>query len=259
MIVNKQKNNNKQNKGYRENNKKNKNQINEEKIKYELHEEEVENEINEEGIDNEINEEEEDYEINKEETDNEINEEGEHLLEGIRVREKNKKNRGDKTPSGERGREMYLYAVEPQLNSHGENTNLLDGMGVMPSGDTPHLQSPNPNNQNIQTHSNHKEENKDEMSEEEIINEINKLYKMRYNIQNMNKSNQVEILRILHKYNITINENKYGIHINMTELKSDVINALQMYIDYINKQEIELNNLEKEQENYIKTFFTPIS
>ena len=41
---------------------------------------------------------------------------------------------------------------------------------------------------------------------------------IRETIENMSKFNQVEILRILTKYKeVIINENKYGIHINLSE------------------------------------------
>ena len=42
---------------------------------------------------------------------------------------------------------------------------------------------------------------------------------IREQIENMSKFNQIEVLRILKNHkNIIINENKYGIHINLTEL-----------------------------------------
>ena len=79
---------------------------------------------------------------------------------------------------------------------------------------------------------------------------------IREQIENMSKFNQIEVLRILTNYkDVIINENKYGIHINLSELSSKIINDLLMYIKYVNNQELYLNNAEKEKEKYKNTFF----
>jgi hypothetical protein len=83
-----------------------------------------------------------------------------------------------------------------------------------------------------------------------------KLNYIREQIENMSKFNQVEILRILTKHqSVTINENRYGIHINLGELDSAILDELNMYIKYVNTQETYLNNIEKEKEKYKNTFF----
>ena len=83
-----------------------------------------------------------------------------------------------------------------------------------------------------------------------------KLNNIREQIENMSKFNQIEVLRILTNYkDVIINENKYGIHINLSELSSKIINDLLMYIKYVNNQELYLNNAEKEKEKYKNTFF----
>jgi hypothetical protein len=72
----------------------------------------------------------------------------------------------------------------------------------------------------------------------------------------MSKFNQIEVLRILTKNkDVIINENKYGIHINLSELSLDIINELLVYIKYVNTQELYLNNVEKEKENYKNKYF----
>jgi hypothetical protein len=86
--------------------------------------------------------------------------------------------------------------------------------------------------------------------------DYNKLNNIREQIENMSKFNQIEVLRILTNYkDVIINENKYGIHINLSELSSKIINDLLMYIKYVNNQELYLNNAEKEKEKYKNTFF----
>jgi hypothetical protein len=86
--------------------------------------------------------------------------------------------------------------------------------------------------------------------------DYNMINTMREQIENMSKFNQIEILRILTKNkDVIINENKYGIHINLTELSSLMLDELMVYIKYVNTQEIYLNNAEKEKEKYKNTFF----
>jgi hypothetical protein len=94
------------------------------------------------------------------------------------------------------------------------------------------------------------------------INEINhfsvsELNYIRETIENMNKFNQIEVLRILSKHStVTLNENKYGVHINLSEVKPEIIEKLKKYISYVNTQEITLNQVEKQKENFKNTYFT---
>ena len=91
------------------------------------------------------------------------------------------------------------------------------------------------------------------MATEEQIYDHNYI---REQIEQMPKFNQVEILRILTKYDeVIINENKYGIHINLREINNTILDEIKCYIDYMNAQEIDLNTIEKEKEKYKNTFF----
>ena len=82
------------------------------------------------------------------------------------------------------------------------------------------------------------------------LNEIREI------IEAMSKFNQVEILKIFCKdKSIIINENKYGIHINLTEIKLEIVNELKAYINYVNTQEIQLHKIEKQKESFINTYF----
>jgi len=86
---------------------------------------------------------------------------------------------------------------------------------------------------------------------------VSELNYIRESIENMNKFNQVEVLRILKKYNdVIINENKYGIHINLSEVSKNVLDELSIYINYVKTQEITLNNIERQKEDYKNTFFS---
>jgi len=73
----------------------------------------------------------------------------------------------------------------------------------------------------------------------------------------MNKFNQIEVLRILNKHSdVILNENKYGVHINLSELKKEIIDELGVYIKYVSTQEINLNVIEKQKEDYRNTYFS---
>ncbi len=84
-----------------------------------------------------------------------------------------------------------------------------------------------------------------------ILNDVNMNQYLKY------KFNQVEVLKIFNKYKeVFLNENKYGIHINLSELKKEILDELNIYIKYVNTQEITLNNIEKQKEDYKNTYFS---
>jgi hypothetical protein len=96
------------------------------------------------------------------------------------------------------------------------------------------------------------------MSTNDVNNfSVSELNYIRDSIENMNKFNQIEVLRILNNHkDVTINENKYGIHINLSELKKDILDEISSYIKYVNTQEVTLHQVEKEKEDYKNTYFT---
>ena len=86
---------------------------------------------------------------------------------------------------------------------------------------------------------------------------VSELNYLRESIENMNKFNQVEVLRLFYKYkDVILNENKYGIHINLSELKNEVLDELTLYVKYVNNQEKTLNVVEQKKEDYKNTYFT---
>jgi hypothetical protein len=96
----------------------------------------------------------------------------------------------------------------------------------------------------------------------ELTNDINnytenELNGLRESIENMNKFNQVEVLRLLSKYkDIVLNENKYGTRINLTILNQNVLDELSLYIKYVTTQENNFNVIEQQKEEYKNTYFT---
>ena len=94
--------------------------------------------------------------------------------------------------------------------------------------------------------------------EEEQDRKINveELNSIREKIESMPKFNQIEFLRILIKYNkININENKYGVLVNMTDFEDEVVEKLKSYISYVNTQESNLNEVEVQKENFKNIYF----
>jgi hypothetical protein len=94
--------------------------------------------------------------------------------------------------------------------------------------------------------------------EEEQDRKINieELNSVREKIESMPKFNQIEVLRILSKYDkITLNENKYGVLVNMTDFEDEVIDKLKNYISYVNTQESNLNEIEVQKENFKNIYF----
>ena len=86
--------------------------------------------------------------------------------------------------------------------------------------------------------------------------DFNKTNAIRETIESMSKFNQIEILRIITKHkDVIINENKYGIHINLSDIKNEILDELLVYTNYVSTQEIELNNIEKQKESYKNTYF----
>jgi CTP-dependent riboflavin kinase len=76
-------------------------------------------------------------------------------------------------------------------------------------------------------------------------------------IEKMSKYHQTEILRILKQYNdVTINENKNGSFINLTEVPEQLVEHLLKYSEYVEEQQRELKEIETEKERIENKFFS---
>ncbi len=94
---------------------------------------------------------------------------------------------------------------------------------------------------------------------EEEIFDIQELDNLKKTIENMSKFNQIEVLRILYgNKDVVLNENKYGTHINLSELDNKIVRELKKFVEYVNDQETTLNNVEKQKEEYKKLFVKDI-
>lgn len=98
--------------------------------------------------------------------------------------------------------------------------------------------------------------NNEIIDQNEVFINVNELIYIRDKIENMSKYNQINILGILKNYpEITLNENSYGIHINLSDVKRNVITALLDYIKYVYEQENELLSIEQQKEDYKNVYF----
>lgn len=89
-----------------------------------------------------------------------------------------------------------------------------------------------------------------------LQDKINKLKILKDKIETLNIFHQIEILRILHNNNISVNENKNGVFINLSYVSDNVIDTINNYLLYVSKQENQLNEVEEEKKKITSTFFT---
>tara|TARA_B110000285_G_scaffold211715_1_gene254653 strand:+ start:48 stop:365 length:318 start_codon:yes stop_codon:yes gene_type:complete len=69
-------------------------------------------------------------------------------------------------------------------------------------------------------------------------------------IEAMNKDNQIEILKILYDDgSIILNENKNGVRVNLSNLSTDIMTALETHIEYVKKRDSQLSFDETERDN----------
>ena len=88
------------------------------------------------------------------------------------------------------------------------------------------------------------------------MTKINKIKSVKTKIELMSKNHQVEVLRLLKNIKeVSVNENKNGSFINLTELSDDTIEILENYIQYVEKQENQLKDAENEKERIQNVFF----
>lgn len=68
------------------------------------------------------------------------------------------------------------------------------------------------------------------------------------NIEKMSKIDQIQILKIITENNYEITENQNGCFINMNDMNDKIIEEITKYIDYVNKKDTEINDIETQKE-----------
>ena len=81
------------------------------------------------------------------------------------------------------------------------------------------------------------------------------LIDLKTKIENLNKTRQIEILKIFKKNNISYSENNNGTFVNLTFLSEECLNEIKNYLSYINDQEETLEELESVKAEFIKEHF----
>lgn len=80
---------------------------------------------------------------------------------------------------------------------------------------------------------------------------------MKDKIERMPKNNQVEVLKILKKYQgIKLNENKSGVFVNLSFLSKEILDEIDKYVCYVKDQETVINSIETQKQEFKNTFFT---
>ena len=75
-------------------------------------------------------------------------------------------------------------------------------------------------------------------------------------IEKLNKFHQIEILKLLKKdTTFTLNENKNGIFVNLTNVKDTLVYELEKYLDYVIQQEKQLGDIEHHKDMLTNTYF----
>ena len=85
--------------------------------------------------------------------------------------------------------------------------------------------------------------------------DVDKLKCIRDKIENLDKNNHIDILRLLVKNDVFINENKNGVFINLTDLSNDIINDMEKYIEYVSEQKIDLDYIEHQKDVLENKYF----
>jgi hypothetical protein len=79
---------------------------------------------------------------------------------------------------------------------------------------------------------------------------------MKDKIERMPKNNQIEVLKILKKYqNIKLNENKSGVFVNLSFLSNEILDEIDKYVNYVNDQETVINTIETQKQEFKNAFF----
>ena len=75
---------------------------------------------------------------------------------------------------------------------------------------------------------------------------------LRDTIQTFSKEKQLDVFKLCRAKDIFYTENKNGVFINLTELTTDQLYELQKHVNYINIQEKQINEVEKQKSEMTK-------
>lgn len=102
-------------------------------------------------------------------------------------------------------------------------------------------------------------ENKIKKDEIEIENynktNYNNLEKIRKQIESLNNVHHIEIAKILKNNNIKLTENNNGLFVNLNNIDISIINEINKYLNFVNIQENNINDVEVIKKDLQKIYF----
>lgn len=87
------------------------------------------------------------------------------------------------------------------------------------------------------------------------MEKVEKLNKLKNQIESLDKHHQVEILKILSRNLCKLNENKSGVYVNMSFLDDKIIEEIQDYLRYMKEQEENLITTEYQKKEFMDSYF----
>jgi len=76
-------------------------------------------------------------------------------------------------------------------------------------------------------------------------------------VEALNQHHQIQILKIMTQHNVDLTENKNGSFINLTNVDDAIIAKVSDYLSYVDKQELQLKEIENQKTELSKQFFKP--
>ena len=90
----------------------------------------------------------------------------------------------------------------------------------------------------------------------EAFNTPEKTLKFFVNAGNLMDEEQRQILKDSIDEEVTLNENNYGVFVNLSDLSDELLEKIQEYISYWKTQENNLKNIETKKEKYKTIYFS---
>jgi hypothetical protein len=87
------------------------------------------------------------------------------------------------------------------------------------------------------------------------MTDIENLKKMKDIIEQYEKQQHIDILKIFIDNSVNITKNSNGSFINLTDVDINIINKLQDYINFVNIQNIKLTDIETTKKDIESSFF----
>ena len=92
-----------------------------------------------------------------------------------------------------------------------------------------------------------------------VLNDNKKNYKdlerIRKHIETLSTIHHIEIARIFKNNNIKLTENNNGLFVNLNNIDSSIIDEIQNYLNFVNLQENNINDIEDIKKDLEKNFF----